>query len=139
MTLLTALTAIPLISLLLDSALKYVGVMIYHILTATEWELASRRPVYRHAAFDADGFIHCCTAEQLEYVGDHYFRGQRGLVILCIDAALVTAPIKYEDLNAEGKLFPHIYGMLNTNAVKRAVAFPPSSDGIFQIPDNIGA
>ena len=110
-------------------AAKYFVSVIYHILTATEWEAASRKPFYSHGAFDADGYIHCCTAEQLKFVGDHYFRGQRDLVILCIDAALVTAPIKYEDLNGEGMLFPHIYGMLSTNAVKKVVQFPPSADG----------
>ena len=116
---------------------KYFVSVIYHILTASEWEVALRRPFYQHATFEADGYIHCCTAEQLKYVGDHYFRGQRDLVILCIDAALVAASIKYEDLNAEGMLFPHIYGMLNLNAVKKVVLFPPSADGTFLAPHAI--
>jgi uncharacterized protein (DUF952 family) len=118
-------------------SIEYFAAMIYHIVTATEWETASRKPLYSHAAFAADGYIHCCTALQLEYVGNRYFRGQRDLVILCIDAHKVTAPIKYEDLNAEGMLFPHVYGMLNTDAVKKVAAFPPSPDGTFRIPAEI--
>jgi uncharacterized protein (DUF952 family) len=71
-----------------------------------------------------DGFIHCCTAEQLEYVAERYFRGRQHLALLCIDTDSLTAAIKYEDLNGEGMLFPHIYGPINTDAVKNVVAFP---------------
>src|SRR5690349_8429829 len=88
--------------------------MIYHILTATEWKVSSRQPLYVPAAFDAYGFIHCCDAEHLRHVVDHYFRGQKDLVILCIDTAKLAAPVRYEDLNSEGIRFPHIYGELNT-------------------------
>jgi uncharacterized protein (DUF952 family) len=108
--------------------------VIYHILAAAEWELASQNPVYASAAFATDKFIHCCKAEQLEYVAEHYFRGRQDLVILCIDAAMVTAPVKYEDLNGEGMSFPHIYGALDTNSVRNAVPFPNSSDGKFVVP-----
>ena len=84
-----------------------------------------------------DGFIHCCTAAQLEYVGERYFRGRQDLVILCVDPQRVTAPIKYEDLNGEGMLFPHIYGPINTDSVNNVVAFPPNPDGTFRIPAEI--
>jgi uncharacterized protein (DUF952 family) len=112
--------------------------VIYHLLTSAEWEAASHNLFYSPAAFAADGFIHCCNAEQLVYVGDRHFHGRLGLVILCIDASRVTAPIKYEDLNGEGMLFPHIYGRLNTDAVERAVNFLPDADGTFRIPPAIG-
>jgi uncharacterized protein (DUF952 family) len=112
--------------------------VIYHILSSAEWEAASHSPFYSPAAFSADGFIHCCNAEQLGYVGERYFRGQQDLIVLCIDTGRVTAPIKYEDLNGEGMLFPHIYGRLNTDAVKTAVNFPPGADGTFRIPSAIG-
>jgi uncharacterized protein (DUF952 family) len=107
--------------------------VIYHILTSAEWESASRNPFYSPTGFAADGFIHCCHEEQLEYVGKRYFRGQQGLVILCIYTEKVTAPIKNEDSNGEGMLFPHIYGVLNTNAVCKVVPFPSSADGGFVV------
>ena len=91
---------------------------------SAEWEQASRHPSYTPDAFAEDGFIHCCTAEQLTYVGDRYFRGQQDLVVLFIDETLISSPVKYEDLAAENMLFPHVYGALNTNAVKNVLAFP---------------
>ena len=111
--------------------------VIYHILTSADWAHASERPTYAPAGFAADGYIHCCNADQLKYVGDHHFREKPDLLILCIDTAKLNAPVKYEDLNREGMLFPHIYGVLNTDAVKKVVGFPPNADGTFQIPHEI--
>ena len=55
--------------------------------------------------------------------------------MLCIDSDRVTAPVKYEDLNGEGMLFPHIYGPINTDAVTNVVvALPSNADGTFRIP-----
>ena len=113
--------------------------MIYHILTSAEWELAARQPYYTPSAFTADGFVHCCNANQLKYVGERYFRGQQDLVILCIDANRVAAPVKYEDLNGEGMLFPHIYGILNLNAIEKVIPASVSGDGTFAIPPAIDA
>ena len=110
-------------------SLHPVGRVIYHIMAAAEWDTASRHPFYSPAAFAADGFIHCCTAEQLEYVRERHFHGKQDLVILCVDADMVTAPIKYEDLSGEGMSFPHVYGPLNTEAVRNVISFTPTGDG----------
>jgi uncharacterized protein (DUF952 family) len=114
-----------------------IGLMIYHIMTFGDWARASSQPFYIPDAFVTNGFIHCCNADQLEYVGDRYFRGQKDLIILCIEADNVTAPVKHEDLNAEGMSFPHIYGILNTDAVKKIVNFPSGDDGTFRVPNTI--
>jgi uncharacterized protein (DUF952 family) len=111
--------------------------MIYHILTSAEWELAARQPYYTPSAFGTDGFIHCCNANQLEYVGERYFRGRKDLIILCIEADRVTALVKYEDLNGEGMSFPHIYGILNLDAVQKIIPMSLSADGTFTIPPAI--
>jgi len=119
----------------LTRELRYFVSVIYHILTSAEWRSASGSPDYSTSSFAVDGFIHCCTAEQLEYVGKRYFRGRQDLVMLCIDSDRVTAPVKYEDLNGEGMLFPHIYGPINTDAVTNVVvALPSNADGTFRIP-----
>ena len=51
--------------------------MIYHILASDEWKSASRNEYYSPDSFGVDGFIHCCTEEQLEYVGERHFRGRQ--------------------------------------------------------------
>src|SRR5437667_5654052 len=67
------------------SVRRYFVSVIYHILTSAEWQSALRSRYYSTDSFAMDGFIHCCTAAQLEYVGERYFRGQQDLIVLCID------------------------------------------------------
>jgi uncharacterized protein (DUF952 family)/quercetin dioxygenase-like cupin family protein len=111
--------------------------MIYHVTTAEAWAAALPAGVYQPAAFAADGFIHLCEADQLPHVGNDYYRGQSGLVALCVKPGAVQAIIKYEDLTGSGMVFPHVYGALNVDAVQQVVNFRPGPDGLFDIPPEI--
>src|SRR3990172_9276939 len=98
--------------------------MIFHITTHPEWQAARLAGEYRPPSLEAGGFIHCSTAEQLRPVADAFFHGRDGLIVLWIDPTLLTAPLRWEepvpaDLFA-GRLFPHIYGPLNLDAVVQA-------------------
>ena len=55
--------------------------------------------------------------EQVAAVGERFFHGVRGLLLLVIDRARVAAPVR--DEGAGGDLFPHIYGPLNLDAITR--------------------
>ena len=70
--------------------------MLYHITSATAWEQAQRAGQYTPAAFAQEGFMHCSHAHQLAGVAYRYYRGQAGLVILCIEPEQATAPIKHD-------------------------------------------
>ena len=89
---------------------------------------------YRPERFSLEGFIHCSTRDQVIKVADVRFRGQAGLVLLCIDPDKVKAEIRYEDSEGGQELFPHIYGDLNTDAVVEVVEFEPGVDGYFRLP-----
>ena len=106
--------------------------MILHITTRTEWETADI--FYTAPSLHSEGFIHCSTPEQVLATANELFRGQTGLVLLCIDPVRVTADILYEDCYQSGQKFPHIYGPLNINAVMNVVEFPPHADGTFSLP-----
>jgi len=84
--------------------------MIYHIAISDEWRAGQEEGMYTPAAFDADGFIHLSSLDQIVDVANRYFRGQRSLVLVCVDPAAVEAPIKYEDLASQGQCYPHIHG-----------------------------
>ncbi|MGY3618012.1 DUF952 domain-containing protein [Bradyrhizobium sp. USDA 10063] len=81
-------------------------------------------------------FIHCSTPDQLVEVANYLFRGERGLVLLVIDPDRVISPIRYEDAG-NGKLYPHIYGPLNSSAVVAVEPFEPSLDGTFELPKGL--
>lgn len=111
--------------------------MIYHVTSAIDWERAMVVGHYTPQAFAQEGFIHCCHVDQLSAVGNRYYRGQQGLVVLCIDPSQVTAPILYEPAAGRAERFPHLYGPLNPGAVLRVVTFRPRDDGTFEVPGDL--
>ena len=90
--------------------------MIYHITTTADWE--NRRPGldFFPRDYSREGFIHCCTREQLEGVLDRYFKGQSNLVLLHLDESKLHAELRYEP-STHSELFPHLYGGINQDAI----------------------
>ena len=105
-----------------------------HICPRADWQ--ARDDVYRCASLVSEGFIHCSWPEQVVATASRFFKGQRGLVLLVIDAARVVPEIRCEAA-ANGEMFPHIYGPLNADAVIEVLAFDPGVDGSFALPDRL--
>ncbi len=111
--------------------------MIFHITQRTTWETAVARGRYLSDSFHKEGFIHCSTLEQVLAPANRLYKGEAGLVLLCITPKEVNAPLVYEDIYHHGEKFPHIYGALNINAVQRVIDFPPNADGTFSLPPEL--
>lgn len=92
---------------------------------------------YRDPSLDAEGFIHCSTAEQLLIPANERFAGRDDLVILVIDLTKVPSKTVFEDCYESGHAFPHIYGPIPVAAVERVVPFPCRDDGTFELPDTL--
>ena len=111
--------------------------MIVHIVKRSEWADAVERGTYAPASLRGEGFIHCSTIAQLIDTANRFYRGQNGLVVLCIDESRLKAELKYEAPaaahgEAAGDMFPHLYGELNVDAVSRVVELPCEADGLFR-------
>jgi uncharacterized protein (DUF952 family) len=111
--------------------------MIYHITSKIDWETARKTGAYRGDTLATEGFIHCSDEEQITTVANARFKGQAGLVLLCIDPIQVGPHIVRENLEGGQALFPHIYGPLNLDAVSNVVAFEPGENGLFELPNNM--
>jgi uncharacterized protein (DUF952 family) len=107
---------------------------ILHITPRQAWERAVKAGSYTADSLGRQGFIHCSTGEQVLSVADCIFAGRQGLVLLCIQEDLLAAEVKYENLEGGAKLFPHVYGPINLEAVRDVLDFHPSSDGTFELP-----
>ena len=112
--------------------------MIYRIAETRDWEAAQESGYFASADLAAEGFIHCCTAQQIAAVGNRYYRGQEGLVLLEIDETQVHVPLQWEDLSNAGEQFPHVYGRIPRAALVRCLAFKPGLDGHFSCPPEVG-
>jgi uncharacterized protein (DUF952 family) len=67
-------------------------------------------------------------------VANARFAGVRDLVLLCVAADRLEAPLRYEPGDpGSDELFPHLYGPLNADAVLRALPFTEGPDG-FVLP-----
>jgi uncharacterized protein (DUF952 family) len=80
-------------------------------------------------SLEAEGFIHCSTAAQVEATANRIFRGSGDLLLLVIDPARLTAPLKYERATDVGDEFPHVFGTIDLAAVVGTVALPEGPDG----------
>ena len=110
--------------------------MILHITHRDTWEESKKTGVYEGDTLSSQGFIHCSTKDQVIEVANFLFKSQTGLVLLVIDEDTVVPEIKYEDAGNK-KLYPHIYGPLNVDAVITVVDFPPNEDGTFVLPKSL--
>ena len=91
------------------------------------------------AAYDADGFIHLSTAAQVVRVAHARFAGARDLVLLCVAADRLAAPLRYERGDpGSDELFPHLYGALQVDAVVRVLPFVEGAGG-FALPAEAAA
>lgn len=90
---------------------------IYHIVTQAQWALQQSNNYYTQASLLAEGFIHCSTAEQLQPTIQRYYAAEQQVVVLTINPALLTVPLKYELAPSVGELFPHVYGVINMVAI----------------------
>lgn len=111
--------------------------MIYHMMPQLLWESQADQPVYAAPSLEIEGFIHC-TAEPeiLEQVANRYYQDIPGsFIIACIAPARLEAEVRWEQ--ADGHIFPHIYGPLNRSAVEATIPFPRDDEQRFILPPEL--
>ena len=98
---------------------------LFHITEREFWEAARERGAYEMSTRDrtlaAEGFVHCSTRTQLPAVAEALYgdRDPETLVVLCIDAARLSAPVRYEAPTPGDDRYPHVYGPIPVDAVVR--------------------
>jgi uncharacterized protein (DUF952 family) len=102
----------------------------YHLVPEEVWQERSKGTEYLPEAYEADGFIHCTDGEtDVIAVGNRYYTADtRPYLVLSISRDRLAAPVKYED---PARLFPHIYGPLNLDAVVAVRPVTREEDGTF--------
>ncbi|MCY4147718.1 MAG: DUF952 domain-containing protein [Chloroflexi bacterium] len=113
--------------------------MIYHIAERDDWAAAQQRGSYRAASLASDGFIHCSTWQQVRLVVKDFYRGRSDLLLLSIDESRLHAPLIWEaathpdpasaEFTVRAGAFPHIYGVINLDAVRAVASLREELDG----------
>lgn len=108
--------------------------LIYKICPRPVWQAAEKAGRFDGAGIDlSDGFIHFSTATQAAETAAKHFAGQRDLVLVAVDDALLGEALKYEPSRG-GALFPHLYGPLDLRHVAWAKPLPLGPDGTHRFP-----
>jgi len=120
---------------------------IYHITPQADWAQAQSEGQYQTESLKTQGFIHFSTREQTSKVANSIYQGRHDLRLLVVAVDQLDAPLKWEAPHhpnpdappptAETETFPHLYGVLNLNAVIDVLDFPPNDDGSFNLPESL--
>jgi len=121
--------------------------VILHLTNSANWIEAQQQGFITAPSLAAEGFIHCSTEYQMRDVANKYYRGATDMVLVHIDPVTLASPLKWEPpAHIDGSpslpnepLFPHIYGVINLDAVIRVIDFPSNSDGSFDLPAQLTA
>ncbi|HCE16830.1 MAG TPA: DUF952 domain-containing protein [Anaerolinea thermolimosa] len=108
---------------------------LYHIASEADWARARMEGEYTADSLKTQGFIHCSTRAQVIDVANALFRGRTDLVLLLMDESRLHAPVRYENLEGGTRLFPHLYGAFNLDAVVQVLPFRPDAEGRFRLPE----
>lgn len=102
----------------------------FHLVPTPVWDSQKSQPQYTPEAYDTDGFIHCTDGlDQLLTVANLFYTSDaRPFTTLVLAVSEITSPIRYDDPD---QLFPHIYGPLNTSAVRDELPVDRERDGTF--------
>jgi uncharacterized protein (DUF952 family) len=108
--------------------------VLVHLCSNDEWRSAQAAGEHRPVSLEANGFVHLSTAEQVHLPANRLYAGRTDLVLLRIDPARLTAPIRWEPgvpTDPDAMLFPHLYGTLPVNAVINVTPYRPDEQGRF--------
>jgi uncharacterized protein (DUF952 family) len=103
--------------------------LIYKIVPSSLWKAAEQTGVFNGAPIDlADGYIHFSTGEQARETAAKHFAGQRDLLLVAVDDAVLGDALRYEPSRG-GALFPHLYNALDVKLVHWVQPLPWHATG----------
>ena len=105
----------------------------YHLTPAEYYRDCDSTTDYIPQSFADEGFIHCTNGEQdVADTANRYYKDDRRMyVVLAIDTTKVKPEIRFED---EARIYPHIHGPLNRDAIIEVLPILREPDGSFLPP-----
>lgn len=111
--------------------------MVLHLIEPGAWRAALADGAVHPPSLDAVGYVHLSAPEQVHLPAEALFPDRRDLVLLVVDPARLTDPVRMEPGRPEdpaGMLFPHLHGPLPTRAVVAVVPYRPPVQPVLPSP-----
>ena len=108
----------------------------FHLVPKEYFDALDPDADYAPRDFAREGFIHCTDgAEEMARTANRYYKtNAESHYYLYIDKARVRAPIRYDDA---ARVYPHIYGALNRDAIVAVRVAQREADGTFLAPESL--
>lgn len=87
-----------------------------HVVREAAWGEADP---YAPPELARDGFLHCCTPGQLDFVLVRHFAGVTDLLVVAFETDAVPAELRWVNSEPDQPPFPHLYGPIPRAAVRR--------------------
>ncbi|ADT99899.1 MULTISPECIES: DUF952 domain-containing protein [Mycolicibacterium] len=110
--------------------------VLVHLCGADEWERARRSGTHEPDSLKSVGFVHLSSPAQVHLPADRLYADRTDLLLLRIDAARLTSPLRWEPglpSDPDGMRFPHLYGPLPVAAVTSVTTYRPGPDGRYPV------
>ena len=110
----------------------------FHLVPQSYFDSLDPRVDYTPREFAREGFIHCTdgAAEMARIANRYYQSNPEPHYYLYIDKSRVRAPIRFDD---NARIYPHIYGALNRDAIVAVGVAPRGLDGTFLEPEPLSS
>jgi len=104
----------------------------FHLVPRAAWDASDPSVPYTPADFEREGFVHCTDGEdEVVATANRYFsKLEDELLVLTIDRARLSAPVRYEDAAA---IYPHVYGPIERHAIIQVRSMPRRENGTFEL------
>ena len=110
--------------------------LLLHLIEPARWRAALRNGALLPGP---EGLVHLSTPDQVTLPAARLFPGRRDLVLLVVDPARLTDPVRFEPgdpADPAGMVFPHLFGPLPVTAVVAVVPYRPPSSYPLPSPDD---
>ncbi|HEV7212557.1 MAG TPA: GNAT family N-acetyltransferase [Blastococcus sp.] len=113
--------------------------VLVHLIEPTAWRAALDDGAVRPPSLADVGFVHLSTPDQVHLPAQALYAGRRDLVLLVVDPARLTDPVRFEPgmpSDPASMRFPHLYGPLPVTAVIAVVPYRPPAPVRLPAPDD---
>jgi uncharacterized protein (DUF952 family) len=86
--------------------------IIFHFATPSDWQAAQISGSYAPSNWQAEGFIHCATAQQIAGVIDRHLKGRGAFIKLSLNAKSLKPNLRYDWSDISNDYYPHVYAQI---------------------------
>ena len=108
--------------------------MFYHLLTVDQFENQFDGKQYGHELLERNAFLHCCTGSQMEKVLEKHYAEEAEVIAFEINEDKLISRYSFESPGANDEPYPHIHGIINSEAISDIFRIKRDQAGAFILP-----